>query len=253
MENNVAASPPGYGPAPVRRSGGVPLSGARAAVLEQLQRSTRPVTIAEVAGGLGIHQNTAREHLDALVSRGLATRDRAPAKGRGRPAWRYAAADDHPEPDPRVRDYAGLAGALAGHLARTSPNPNGEGLAAGWAWGRALMADRPSRSAPSARHQVVGLLDDLGFAPEADPRAATVALRRCPLLDAAREYPQVVCQVHLGIVRGALEHHGGDPEPTVLLPFAEPGACRLHLDTRLLGGPTGPDGAPPSGRRGRRS
>jgi predicted ArsR family transcriptional regulator len=90
---------------------------------------------------------------------------------------------------------------------------------------------------------VVGLLDELGFAPEADSRAATVALRRCPLLDAAREHPQVVCQVHLGIVRGALEHHGGDPEPTDLIPFAEPGACRLHLDTRLLDGPGAEDRA----------
>jgi hypothetical protein len=41
----------------------------------------------------------------------------------------------------------------------------------------------------------------------------------------------VVCQVHLGIVRGALEVYRGDPEPTALLPFAEPGACRLHLRT----------------------
>jgi predicted ArsR family transcriptional regulator len=225
---------PGYGPAPVRGSAGAQLSEPRGAVLEHLQRSAQPVTIAGMAAALGVHQNTAREHLDALVARGLVTRERAPATGRGRPAWRYAATDDHQEPDPRVRDYAGLAAALAGHLARTSPNPTGDGLAAGWAWGRSLVADRPATADPTARHEVVGLLDELGFAPDADAQASTVALRRCPLLDAAREHPQVVCQVHLGIVRGALEHYGGDPEPTDLLPFSEPGACRLHLDTRLL-------------------
>ncbi|WP_236831132.1 metalloregulator ArsR/SmtB family transcription factor [Blastococcus sp. KM273128] len=210
------------------------MSGPRGAVLERLQRSSGPMTIAGLAAETGVHPNTAREHLDALVARGLATRERAAATGRGRPAWRYSAVDDRPEPDPRVRDYAGLATALAGHLARTSPNPAGEGLAAGWAWGRSLTADRPSPPAASPRHQVVALLEELGFAPEADPAATTVALRRCPLLDAAREHPQVICQVHLGIVRGALEQHGGDPEPTDLLPFAEPGACRLHLDTRSL-------------------
>ena len=212
------------------------LSGPRGAVLERLQLSAQPVTIAELAADMGVHPNTAREHLDALVARGLVTREQAAAKGRGRPAWRYTAADDHPEPDPRVRDYAGLAAALAGHLARTSPNPTGDGLAAGWAWGRSLVSNRPpSRHGTSPRHEIVELLDELGFAPEADDEATTVALRRCPLLDAARAYPQVVCQVHLGIVRGALEHHGGDPEPTELLPFAEPGACRLHLDTTRLG------------------
>jgi predicted ArsR family transcriptional regulator len=230
VENTSDA--PALGPATVRGSG-PGLSGPRGAVLERLQRSRQPVTVAGLAADMGVHLNTVREHLEALVARGLATRERAAAKGRGRPAWRYAAADDHPEPDPRVRDYAGLAAALAGHLARTSRNPNGDGLAAGWAWGQSLVSGRPPGASP--RHEVVELLEELGFAPEADDAAITVALRRCPLLDAARQYPQVVCQVHLGIVRGALEHHGGDPEPTELLPFAEPGACRLHLDTTRLG------------------
>lgn len=230
MENK--SDVPALGPAPVRGSSGPVLSGPRGAVLEQLQRAARPLTVAQLSADLGVHANTAREHLDALVARGLASRERTPAAGRGRPAWRYAPVDDHPEPDPRVRDYAGLAAALAGHLARTSPDPTGEGLAAGWAWGRSLVSGREPGGSP--RHEVVALLEELGFAPQADDEATTVALRRCPLLDAAREHPQVVCQVHLGIVRGALEHHGGDPEPTELLPFAEPGACRLHLDTARL-------------------
>ena len=231
---NKSDDPP-LGPAPVRGSAVAPLSGPRGAVLEHLQRSVQPVTIAGLAQELGVHPNTAREHLDALVARGLATRERAPASGRGRPAWRYAAADDHPEPDPRVRDYAGLAAALAGHLARTAGDPSAEGLAAGVAWGRSLVTSRPPHPGPSPRHKVVGLLEELGFAPEADADARSVALRRCPLLDAAMQHPEVVCQVHLGIVRGALEHHGGDPLPTALLPFAEPGACRLHLDTAAVG------------------
>ncbi|SFE28418.1 helix-turn-helix transcriptional regulator [Blastococcus tunisiensis] len=237
MKNKSDA--PEFGPAPVRGSVGAPLSGARGAVLERLQRAARPVTIAGLAAEMGVHANTAREHLDALVERGLAVRERAPAQGRGRPAWRYAAAADRLEPDVRVRDYAALAGALAGHLTRTAADPAAEGLAAGRDWGRTLVAHRPAVGpATSPRHGVVDLLDELGFAPEADAAATTVALRRCPLLDAARQYPEVVCQVHLGIVRGALEHSGGDPEPTALLPFAEPGACRLHLDTTLAGGGT---------------
>jgi predicted ArsR family transcriptional regulator len=49
------------------------------------------------------------------------------------------------------------------------------------------------------------------------------------LLEAAHKYPEVVCGVHLGIVRGALAQYGADSEGTALLPFAEPGACLLHL------------------------
>jgi predicted ArsR family transcriptional regulator len=90
-------------------------------------------------------------------------------------------------------------------------------------------------SAPSAlarRREVVAMLEELGFAPSPDARAAVVRLRRCPLLEAAHDYPDVVCGVHLGIVRGALDELGNDPartERTALQPFSEPGACRLDL------------------------
>jgi hypothetical protein len=38
-----------------------------------------------------------------------------------------------------------------------------------------------------------------------------------------------VCQVHLGIVEGALDEFGADPEGTDLEAFAEPGACILRF------------------------
>lgn len=217
------------------------MSGQRGFVLEHLQRRAEPATIAVLAAELHVHPNTVREHLDALVEAGLAVRERAHSGGRGRPAWTYSAAPDRAEPDPRVREYAGLATALAAHLARTSARPAEDALEAGRAWGRELATERdgdPGSSASSSaspargRRRVLDLLDELGFDPKADTRATTAALRRCPLLDAARRYPEVVCQVHLGIVRGAMEVFGGDEERTALLPFSEPGACRLRLMTR---------------------
>lgn len=218
------------GPAPARYDGAnAPLSSQRAQVLEHLQLGAAATTVEGLATRLGLHPNTARKHLEALVERGLASRSVVPAVGRGRPAWSYAAASARPEPDRRVRDYAGLATALAGHIARTSPDPEADALAAGEEWGRALAQGRAPGTPAHARRQVLALLEELGFDPEADGRATTARLRRCPLLDAARAQPGVVCPVHLGIVRGALEELGGDPAPARLLPFAEPGACRLHL------------------------
>jgi predicted ArsR family transcriptional regulator len=76
---------------------------------------------------------------------------------------------------------------------------------------------------------VVALLGTLGFDPEPDQRHQRVRLRQCPLLEAAVEQPEVVCSVHLGLVRGALDTWGTSAEETSLLPFAEPGACLLHL------------------------
>lgn len=232
MTNKVEPLP--LGPVPARSGHlGTALSAQRAAVLEQLQQRAAAATVADLATDLGLHTNTAREHLDALVGQGLAVRERAVSSGRGRPAWLYTAATDTVEPDVRVRDYAGLAAALAGHLERTSVDPGADALEAGRLWGRELAgAEGVARTtALVGRRRTVDLLGGLGFDPRVDARATTAALRRCPLLDAARQYPQVVCNVHLGIVRGAYEIYGGDPRRTALLPFSEPGACRLHLLT----------------------
>jgi predicted ArsR family transcriptional regulator len=217
------------GPAPTRFDvDGPRLSGPRARVLEFLQQATTAVSVDDLAGALGLHPNTARKHLEGLVAVGAATSRTAPSTSRGRPARTYVAAG-HAEPDTRVRDYAALATALAGHLSRTSADPRTQALAAGDAWGRSLTERCLPGSPARARTAVVELLAELGFDPQGDATARTVRLRRCPLLDAARAFPDVVCAVHLGIVRGALAELGADPDAAALLPFSEPGACRLHL------------------------
>lgn len=159
---------------------------------------------------------------------GLATRSPAEPSGRGRPAWLYRAT----EADPQSREYAGLASALAQAIHHRSPHPVEDAVSAGREWGRDLARERgATREAnpTAARRQVVALFDDLGFAPESDSRAAGARLTRCPLLEAAHKYPDVVCGVHLGLTQGALEAYGGDPEGARLEPFTEPGACRLRL------------------------
>lgn len=210
---------------------GVPvaLSGQRLRVLEYV-RAHSPVRITDAAAGLDLHPNTVREHLDAVVGLGLIERSTATALGRGRPAtvYRASAAD----PVVSARDYAGLASALAGHLARTSTHPERDARAAGIEWGRELVDER-SQPGGDPRQYVLEMLARLGFAPDDDGDTAGgrgIALRRCPLLDAARRYPNVVCRVHLGIVEGMLEALGVRSRRGVdLIAFAEPGACRLFL------------------------
>lgn len=203
---------------------------AAGTVLELLESETEPTGVADLARSLGQHPNTVREHLDALVAAGLASRVARPADGRGRPAWLYSAVFNADLP-PGSSEYAGLATALAMQLARTSPSPTQDAAHAGHAWGERLAAPTSPipRSATAARRGVVDLLGRLGFEPTTDSRARSARLTRCPLLDAAKEQPEVVCAVHLGIVRGMLDTWGAPSEGTELIPFAEPGACRLHL------------------------
>ncbi len=199
-----------------------------------------PLSLAALARGLGRHENTVREHLEGLGRRGLVRRFRAEPSGRGRPAWLYELTAE-----PAENAYAGLAAVLAGTIARTSDRPREDATAAGEAWGHELVRDRGAvvSGAEEARDLVVEMLGDLGFAPvpeEGDP--AEVRLTRCPLLEAAHRHPEVVCGVHLGIVRGALAELGADPSGAGLVPFAEPGACRLVVPPV-----TGPRGASAGG------
>lgn len=208
------------------------LSRSRAALWEMLSDQPEPVSQAALASASGLHANTVREHLDALTRDGLVRRQRAEPAGRGRPAWLYQATGG----GPGGSEYARLATALASVIHRTSASPREDGRCAGAQWGHELAegrgsGDRPDerRGGSDARRRVIELLGDLGFAPEPDDRHRTVRLTRCPLLEAAHKYPDVVCAVHLGIVEGAMREYGADPTGADLVPFAEPGACRLRL------------------------
>ncbi|MCF8527933.1 MAG: MarR family transcriptional regulator [Candidatus Nanopelagicales bacterium] len=198
---------------------------ARARVLEFLQQSVDPVTASDLARHLGQHANTVREHLDALVERGLAVRSSGDSHGRGRPAWRFSASGETREPDARVRDYAALALVLAEHVSRSSRHPEADARAAGRAWGGLLTDGSDRRSPRSARGRTVALLDEMGFDPLVRSRGDEVLLRRCPLLDVAIQQSQVVCSAHLGMIAAAFEAHGGDPDRVGLVPFAEAGGC----------------------------
>jgi hypothetical protein len=153
-----------------------------------------------------------------------------------------AAAGDGVRPDAlgaEGEEYAGLAIALIDEVSRSTPDPRAMARQAGERWGRTMAQRRPDPTAgiaPSDRTDpsgaVVDMLTGLRFEPQPAATPGTVRLTTCPLLDAARRNPDVVCEVHLGIVRGALTRFGGDPDAVDLIPFAEPGACLLTLPSR---------------------
>lgn len=205
------------------------LTPARSRILESLQQATEPVSASELAANLGQHANTVREHLEALVQRGLATRFRSDPGGRGRPAWRYSPSAVLQEPDSRVRDYAALALVLAEQLARSSAEPEVEAIAAGQTWGRMLTQEAVRGKALSARRQTVALMTEIGFDPETDSRMSTVLLRRCPFLDVARQQSPIVCSAHLGMIGTAFEAFGGDSTGVQLLPFDHSRGCIVRF------------------------
>lgn len=207
-----------------------------AEVLDTLRRADTPLSVADIAARLGIHANTARFHLDALVADGAAIAALEPSSGPGRPRTVY-------QPRPGMdrggfRSYRLLAQILLSHLSSAGPGATDAAMRAGRAWGGFLVGPPPPfqhLTEEAAIDRLAGLLDELGFRPETRPgpggaAPAAIRLRHCPFLELAEEYDQLVCRIHLGLMQGALAELGTAVTATRLEPFAEPGACLARLE-----------------------
>jgi predicted ArsR family transcriptional regulator len=204
-------------------------SPSRARLVELLQAADRPLDAAELAELTGLHLSTVRSHLAILVEADVVTARSEPTGRPGRPRQRYEVGDDADGADD---GYRFLATALTGALRATTDDPGAAARASGEAWGRFLV-DRPAPGRPvpagEAVARVHAMLATAGFAPEPGAVAPEVLVRRCPFLTLAREDPEVVCNLHLGLLRGALAELGHDPAGTELTPFVAPSLCVASL------------------------
>jgi predicted ArsR family transcriptional regulator len=204
---------------------------SRSRLLAVLRRSARPMGIRELAAAVDLHPNTAREHLDQLVDAGLVSRETASPSGRGRPGLRYTAERAAADEDPQA--YRALASVLAAELA-LRPDADEAATSAGERWGaRAAERMMPAATARDGVDRLVELLADSGFAPERpESPDAPILLHRCPFGPLARERRDVVCNVHLGLMRGALRELGAPLDAIGLEPFVEPNLCLAHVGAR---------------------
>ncbi|MFI7542827.1 helix-turn-helix transcriptional regulator [Actinoplanes sp. NPDC049599] len=217
-------------------------STSRVSILRLVQESPGGITAAEVAARTGQHLSTTRAHLDRLTDSGLLVKARASGGQPGRPAWRYRAAAGDPAPAPAP--YRALAAALLDHLTGAAGDVRDAAARVGQEWGRHLAAAGPRRADPVG--SVVTVLDGLGFGPRRQPAPAggteaEVHLHTCPFLELVGRSPDAMCGLHLGVVRGILEHDGASPDAVVLEPFGAPDACVVRL---LTPAPPAPGGRP---------
>ncbi|MEV6795293.1 helix-turn-helix domain-containing protein [Streptomyces sp. NPDC051320] len=214
--------------------GGSAATPRRRMVLDLLREAETPLGVAEVAERIGVHPNTVRFHLDALVSQGAVERTLEKLVGPGRPRTVYA-------PRPGMdrggrRGYHLLARILLSRLASTGPDAGAEATEAGRSWGRYLVEQPPPFHRTTGAESIgllTRLLAELGFEPEAvdggDGVPEGLRLRHCPFLELAEEFGPIVCPLHLGLMQGALAELRAPVEATGLEPFAEPDACLAHL------------------------
>ncbi|MEB3980042.1 helix-turn-helix domain-containing protein [Mycobacterium sp. 663a-19] len=206
-------------------------SGRRRDVLRVLVAARSPMSITAIAEVLGVHPNTVRFHLDTLVNHGRVEHVEPHRKRPGRPPLLFRAIRQMDAGGPRR--YRLLAEILAMTVA-AGRDPGATSLAAGRAWGRRLESPVPQGMAMGAAESVdhlVGVLDELGFAPERRESGGEqrVGLRHCPFLEIAEARTDVVCPIHLGLMQGALESWQASLAVDRLDAFAEPDLCLAHL------------------------
>lgn len=207
-------------------------------MLAVLQNAGEPLGVGEIADRVGLHANTVRFHLDALVEAGVADRTSEERELPGRPRTLYLARPDAARAG--KRSYRLLAEILTSFVAAETPQPAQAAVRAGQAWGR-YLADRPAPfrrvDAAAATEQLVETLDEIGFAPEAvtTGRRRQILLHHCPFRETAEEHREVVCSIHLGLMRGLLAAVDAPVDAERLDPFVEPDLCVAHLARRKSG------------------
>ncbi len=200
------------------------LGPTRADVLHHLRDHGEGTSAAAVAAALGLHANTTRFHLDALTAQGLVAREPEQRTMPGRPRVLYRALDGH-----RDHRYQDLAGAMVRHFAGPMEDRADLARQAGEAWGAELRRES-LRNEPQQDpvQRLVGCMAGLGYSPQLQDGGALLVLRPCPFAEVAGADPDVVCQLHLGLIRGVL----GDDQPLrvgALRPWVTETRCEADL------------------------
>jgi predicted ArsR family transcriptional regulator len=210
-----------------------PLGRSRADVLDMLRAADGPLGVREVAQQMGLHPNTVRFHLEALVEAGLAVRKTEDRETPGRPRIDYRAVADSPA---GRRRYRLLAEMLTSLIAGTMPEPGTAAEEAGREWGAYLTEQPPPYrrlTAEEAIGKLTAIMEELGFSPQAetDPDSGQhrLFLRQCPFREVAQQHRDVICSLHLGLMRGALDRMRAPVTADRLDPFVEPSLCVARL------------------------
>jgi predicted ArsR family transcriptional regulator len=223
-------------------SDALPLSVKQREVLDVLQSFPHGARSAELAEKLGMHVNTARGHLDELVSRGAVRVSSTQAEGRGRPSLIFQVR----VPDNRavVNEYVALVEVLTSALADTgvlTPETLEQARQLGRDWARRMNEEGLTPATEEdVLEQLYIKLRDMGFDPMITPPVdesgghGQLSLHSCPFVTEGRPRPSAfVCAIHEGFLQentGSCPGTGTGPVSLTLLPYADGGACVVRVN-----------------------
>lgn len=215
--------------------------------LANLEDGSDGLTARELAERVALHTTTARFHLDQLETHGLVeSQFRHGGVGRPRKVYRTVRRPLTPAGlSPAASEEAHRA--LTALLAEAWDQEGGEPLSPEQAGRRWALRAAPTEGEPPDQARTAGawlgkvgatvdLLHRWGYLPELRTddggRTAELTLVGCPFLDLAQAHPDVVCGIHRGLLRGAMEAYGEPDTDVALVPFIAPRTCQARVTTR---------------------
>jgi predicted ArsR family transcriptional regulator len=204
----------------------------RYAIYLELARAELPRSTAEIADTLGLHPNTVRPHLERMREVGLLHVEVDNRGTVGRPQHRYSLGPDAPSLGLEPASFPLLAGLLANGAAAYEPEPDDVAVV-GRDHGRHVAAVRREAGATSCLEAVRRELANMGFDPveQADGATTTIAFTQCPFQSLAEAFPELVCQLHRGMIEGMVDVLG-ERRVERFATLADRDPCQVDLAVR---------------------
>lgn len=173
-----------------------------------------PVTRAEAATATGISRSLAAYHLDQLADAGFLTFRYARSEGQGgpgagRPAKRYARAEEEVSISMPPRSYGLLASILAEAMKADESGAVRIQL-------NRLAAEEGRKAATQTSDQMEELVA-LGYEPSVTEEG-DIVMNNCPFHHIQQQEPELVCTLNHHLLRGYLDARREDPDRAILSP-----------------------------------
>jgi predicted ArsR family transcriptional regulator len=180
-------------------------------------------TVDDAAKAAGVHRTVAHSHLERLVALGYLVVGQRRGKS-GKPANLYRLAGRQIDFSYPVRRFARLADLLAEGLQTRGQAGIQAAREAGRRYGASLV-DKPAGSPESVLRQLAPLGADYVIADDDQ-----VVARNCIFRQACATAPDVVCELHAGLIEGAFQQGGLALRTEAFKNYAERG-CAYRLLT----------------------
>ncbi len=175
------------------------------------ERPGEDVTVADVAGGFGLHPNVARMHLAKLEQAGFLVTGFRRAAGGGRPAKLYRLSEMVVTFGFPPRRYDLLSRLAIDALASGGTREDALRVCreAGAAEGRRALAGEagPPRDGPAAATTISAIAEEQGLLPDVSWRddSLSVVVHNCAFKELSAADPDLVCAMHRAYLEGILD------------------------------------------------